>query len=89
MGELATIVFEDLSLYREISGGYYDPQSDEIHIDTSISANHQTEVLIHEVLESCLHLQFKHSFIEVLTSKIHLALRILEERNNGNAARIE
>lgn len=79
---MGKIIFEDFSEQTEFMGGYYLPEEDEIHIDSSLSVDRQAEILIHEVLESCMHHQFQHSYIEILTTKIYLALKILKERDN-------
>jgi len=77
---VGTIIFEDLGYVPGTGGGYYDPESDEIHIDSSRPPDKQMEVLIHEVLESELYKQFKHTYIDLLTSKIFTALMELKRR---------
>ena len=78
------IIFEDFGEQTEFIGGYYIPESDEIHIDSSLSPDKKMEVLIHEVVESLFHNQFQHSFIDVITTKLYLAMKILEENNDNS-----
>ena len=74
-----TIIFEKFDSQSGHQFGYCSVKG-EIHIDSSLSNEKKKEVLIHEVLESLFSSQFKHSFIEIVTSKIYLALKILEKR---------
>ena len=82
---MGTIIFEDFSEQPEFIGGYFDSEADEIHIDSSLSADNQMEILIHEVLESAFHEHFKHSFIEELTTALYLSMKILEERRDNDS----
>lgn len=82
---MGTIIFEDFSEQLEFIGGYYDNVADEIHVDSSLPADSQMEILIHEVLESVLSMTVKHSFINSLTTRLYLAMKILEERKNNGS----
>lgn len=73
------IIFEDFSEQTEFIDGYYDPETDEIHIDSSLPPDQKMETLIHEVLESLFHHQFQHSYIEMMTTKLYLAMKMLKE----------
>ena len=78
------ILFEDLGEQKEYIGGYYIPELGEIHVDSNLSPDKMMEVLVHEVIESLFHSQFNHSYINMITTRLCIALKILKEYNDTN-----